>query len=215
MGGGRKVIAVAGNMGAGKSSLVDWLHQQFGMTPFFEPHHDNPYLEDFYRDMSRWAFASQTWFLIQRFKIHRDIERRAADGEVVVQDRTIYEDAEIFAAHLHRAGHLSDRDWASYASLYDNLREVLQPPELMIYLRCPLPTLTKRIKKRGRAYEAAVPRRYLKALEDLYETWFATYDASPKLRLDTDRLDYVEHLFDRLELLQAIETHAGVTPLRR
>jgi len=210
----RKVIAVAGNMGAGKSSLVHWLHHQFGMTPFFEPHDENPYLEDFYDDMGRWAFSSQTWFLIRRFQIHRRIEQHAAGGEVIVQDRTIYEDAEIFAAHLHEAGHLDERDWGSYHSLYETLREVLQPPELMIYLRCPLKTLTKRIRRRGRAYEQKVPRAYLAALERLYEAWFEAYDASPKLLLETDRLDYVERLFDRLEMVQAIEKHAGVAPLR-
>ena len=210
----RKVIAVAGNMGAGKSSLAGWLHHRFGMTPFFEPHDENPYLEDFYEDMSRWAFSSQTWFLIRRFQIHRNIEQQAAEGGVIVQDRTIYEDAEIFAAHLHEAGHLDARDWDSYRSLYETLCEVLQPPDLMIYLRCPLKTLTKRIRKRGRVYEQKVPRAYLAALERLYEAWFDAYDASPKLLIEIDRLDYVERLFDRLELTQAIEEHAGVAPLR-
>ncbi len=209
------VIAVAGNMGAGKSSLVTWLRQQFGMTPFFEPNEDNPYLADFYDDMGRWAFNSQIWFLIRRFQIHRTIDRTAhGRRHPVVQDRTIYEDAEIFAAHLHAAGHISDRDWVSYQELYHTLAAELRPPDLMIYLRCPLKTLTQRIRRRGRAFEQQVPRKYLKALEELYESWVQRYDASPKLVLETDRLDYVEHLFDRLELLRAIETHAGVKPLR-
>lgn len=209
----RRVIAVAGNIGAGKSSFVEWLRQQFGTLPFFEPHDDNPYLEDFYADMRRWAFHSQTWFLIRRFQIHRTIEASDHPG-ALVQDRTIYEDAEIFAAHLHRIGHIDDRDWASYFELYTALRATLRPPDLLVYLRCPVPTLVKRIRGRGRSYEQGVPRRYLRALDELYEAWIDGYDASPKLVVDTGRLDYVEHLFDRLELLQAIERHAGLSRLR-
>jgi deoxyadenosine/deoxycytidine kinase len=212
----RRVIAVAGNMGAGKSSLVEWLRQQFGMTPFFEPNEANPYLEDFYADMPRWAFNSQMWFMIRRFEIHREIDAHAAsDPNPVVQDRTIYEDAEIFAAHLHELGYIDDRDWQSYRELYTTLGSVLQPPDLMIYLRCPLKTLVKRIKKRGRAFEQTVPRKYLASLERLYEDWVEAYDASPKLIIETDHLDYVEHLFDRLELLEAIERHAGIAPLSK
>jgi deoxyadenosine/deoxycytidine kinase len=211
-----KVIAVAGNMGAGKSSLVEWLRQQFGMPAFFEESDDNPYLADFYADMRRWAFSSQIWFLIRRFEIHRRIDRQAqSEALPLVQDRTIYEDAEIFAAHLHALGHIDDRDWQSYQDLYHTLRGELRPPDLMIYLRCPLKTLTRRIAGRGRSYEQAVPRKYLLALERLYEAWLERYDASPKLIVETDRLDYVEHLFDRLELVRAIEHHAGVSPLRR
>jgi deoxyadenosine/deoxycytidine kinase len=212
---GAPVIAVAGNMGAGKSSLVEWLRQQFGMRPFFEPNDENPYLADFYDDMGRWAYSSQIWFLIRRFHIHRSIDRHAQEHpQAVVQDRTIYEDAEIFAAHLHTAGHIDGRDWASYQDLYQTLRSELRPPDLMIYLRCPLKTLVKRIRRRGRSFEQEVPRKYLRALEHLYEKWVEAYDASPKLVLETDRLDYVEHLFDRLELLRAIEQHVGVKPLR-
>ena len=169
---------------------MEWLRQQFGMTPFFEPHDDNPYLEDFYQDMDRWAFNSQLWFLIRRFQIHREIDQRAAQHTTpLVQDRTIYEDAEIFAAHLHSTGRISERDWASYRDLYRTLRQELRPPDLLIYLRCPLKTLTKRIRKRGRAFEKKVPRRYLGALERLYEDWIVRYQASPKLVVETDRLE--------------------------
>ena len=199
-------------MGAGKSSLVEWLRQQFGMTPFFEPNEENPYLEDFYGDMKRWAFNSQSWFLIRRFQIHRQIDDSTTP---VVQDRTIYEDAEIFAAHLHELGYIDDRDWNCYAELYDTLRSVLRPPDLMIYLRCPLNTLTRRIKQRGRAFEQTVPRKYLASLERLYERWAEDYDASPKLVIDTAEMDYVEKLFDRLELLEAVERHAGISPLSK
>ena len=206
-----RVIAVAGNMGSGKSSLVEWLRQQFGMLPFFEPNEENPYLADFYADMPRWAYNSQLWFLIRRFQIHRAIDRSAEQGPIV-QDRTIYEDAEIFAEHLHQSGYIDERDWQSYRELYLTLREELRPPDLMIYLRCPLKTLVRRIQRRGRSFEQAVPRRYLAALERLYETWVEGYQASPMLVLETDRLDYVEQLFDRLEVLQAIERLVGVAP---
>jgi deoxyadenosine/deoxycytidine kinase len=206
-----RVVAVAGNMGAGKSSLVEWLAQRFGMAPFFEPHDENPYLADFYADMRRWAMSSQLFFLVRRFQIHRAVfARAAADPRPLVQDRTIYEDAEIFAAHLHRAGHIDDRDWATYRDLYRALCEEIRPPDLMIYLRCPLPTLVRRVRKRGRDYERKVPRAYLASLDGLYEEWFARYALSPTLVIETDRLDYVERLFDRLEVERAIRAHVGV-----
>lgn len=203
-----RIIAVAGNMGAGKSSLVTWLERQFGMVPFFEPNDENPYLSDFYGDMKRWALSSQLFFLVKRFQIHRDILRRAQnDSRPIVQDRTLYEDAEVFAAHLHEKGHMDDRDYKMYRELYLTLRDEIRPPDLMIYLRCPLKTLTKRIQKRGRAFEKAIPRAYLASLERLYEAWFAAYDLSPSLVVETDRLEYVEHLFDRLELVETIKKH--------
>ncbi len=206
-----RVIAVAGNMGAGKSSLVEWLRQQFDMVPFFEPHEENPYLPDFYGDMARWGYSSQLWFLIRRFQIHRTIGKRARhEKRPLVQDRTIYEDAEVFAAQLHIQGLIDERDWGSYCDLYATLKSELRPPDLMIYLRCPLRSLEKRIKKRGRSFEKGVPRSYLLALESLYEAWLERYDASPKLVVETDRLDYVERLFDRLELIQEVERHANV-----
>jgi deoxyadenosine/deoxycytidine kinase len=200
-----RIVAVAGNMGSGKSSLVEWLRQQFDMVPFFEPNEENPYLSDFYADMSRWALNSQLFFLVRRFQIHRAVGRRAAeDPRPVVQDRTLYEDAEVFAAHLHQAGYLDERDWGMYQDLYRTLRDEIRPPDLMIYLRCPLPALTRRIRRRGRAFEKGIPRSYLASLERLYEAWYARYDLSPSLVIETDRLDYVERLFDRLEVIQAI-----------
>ena len=128
----------------------------------------------------------------------------------MVQDRTLYEDAEVFAAHLHEAGHLDDRDWAMYQELYLTLREEIRPPDLMIYLRCPMKTLVQRIKKRGRDFEKKLPRSYLASLERLYEDWYARYDLSPTLVVETDRLEYVERLFDRLELIEAIRDRLGV-----
>lgn len=151
-----RYIAVAGNMGSGKSSLVKWLCQQFGTAPFFEPHDENPYLADFYGDMRRWAFPSQLFFLVRRFKIHRELE---ALGRPVVQDRTLFEDAEIFAAYQRSLGHIDDRD-ATYQELYTTLRSELRAPDLMIYCRCEVKTLRKRIQQRGRQYEqrASPPR---------------------------------------------------------
>lgn len=201
-----RVVAVTGNMGSGKSSLVAWLEKQLDMVPFFEPNDENPYLSDFYGDMARWALHSQLFFLIRRFRIHKDIDVRAsANGRDIVQDRTIYEDAEIFAAHLHRRGHISERDWAMYDDLYGTLRREIRPPDLMIYLRCPVPALVRRIKKRGRSFEQAIPRAYLTSLHGLYEEWFARYHDSETIVIETDRVDYIEHMFDRHELLEVIQ----------
>jgi deoxyadenosine/deoxycytidine kinase len=200
-------------MGSGKSSLVEWLRQQFGMEPYFEPNEENPYLADFYDDMPRWAFNSQIFFLVRRFQIHRTIARRAAAvGRPLVQDRTMYEDAEVFAAHLRRSGKIGDRDWGLYLDLYRTLREEIRPPDLMIYLRCPLATLRKRVRSRGRDFERSLPRGYLASLERLYEEWFAAYDLSPTVVIETDRLDYVERLFDRLEVADAIRAHLEAGP---
>jgi deoxyadenosine/deoxycytidine kinase len=200
-----RIVAVAGNMGSGKSSLVEWLRQQFQMVAFFEPNEQNPYLADFYEDMPRWALNSQLFFMVRRFQIHREVVRRASeDPRPVVQDRTLYEDAEVFAAHLHHAGYIDDRDWGMYQDLYRTLRDEIRPPDLMIYLRCPLKTLTQRIRRRGRVFEKKIPRSYLASLEQLYDAWYARYDLSPSLVIETDRLDYVERLFDRLEVIQAI-----------
>ncbi len=193
-------------MGAGKSSLVKWLCAQYDLDPFFEPHGENPYLSDFYGQMGRWAFHSQLFFLVNRFKHHKALEDHARP---VVQDRTIYEDSEVFAAHLHAAGHIDDRDWETYRDLYQTLRAELVPPDLMIYLRCPMPTLQKRIHERGRSYEKSIPAEYLRALEKLYEEWFARYELSPALVIETDRLDYVTRLFDRQELLREIDARLG------
>lgn len=203
-----RVIAVAGNMGAGKSTLVSWLERQFDMVPFFEPNEENPYLSDFYGDMNRWALHSQLFFLIRRFEIHKSIDERASDQQKhIVQDRTIYEDAEVFATHLRRKGYIDDRDWVMYEDLYKTLRREIRPPDLMIYLRCPLKTLVTRIKKRGRAFEQKLPRAYLASLETLYEEWFARYEESPAIVVETDRIDYIEHMFDRLEMIELIQRH--------
>lgn len=198
-----RILAVAGNIGAGKSSIVEWLRQHFEVVPFFEPNDDNPYLADFYQDMSRWAFQSQVFFLIRRFRLHRSMEQETHD---VVQDRTIYEDAEIFATHLHRSGIMDDRDWGAYNELYQTLCKELRPPDLLLYLQCPVRVLVKRINHRGRSFERNVPTKYIKALDRLYTEWFQRYDLSPTLTIDTNQLDYVQNLFDRHELVERIES---------
>jgi deoxyadenosine/deoxycytidine kinase len=202
-----RFVAVAGNIGAGKSSLVKWLDRTFGFAAYYEPHEDNPYLVDFYRDMSRWAFSSQLFFLVHRFRMQRDLERslETTTARGVVLDRSLYEDAEVFAAYLHEAKHIDDRDWATYRSLYEGLRSELVVPDLMIYLRCPVKTLRRRIRARGRGYEQAIPTKYLTALDRLYEAWFSTYTLSRTLVIDTSEVDYVEGLFDRRATIEAVE----------
>ncbi|RYE89992.1 MAG: deoxynucleoside kinase [Myxococcales bacterium] len=206
-----RFIAVAGNIGAGKSSLVKWLHHTFGLTPVYEPQDENPYIEDFYRDMRRWAFPSQLFFLARRFRMQRDLERSlpTLPGRGIVQDRSLYEDAEIFAAHHHEAGNLDDRDWSTYSDLYAAMRAEVRPPDLMIYLRCPVKALQARIRRRGRGYEQALPPAYLRDLERLYEGWFDRYTLSPTFVLDTSEIDYVEDLFHRKALIDELERLIG------
>lgn len=202
----RHYIAVAGNMGSGKSSLVRFLCQHFDAQPFFEPNDRNPYLDDFYADMKRWAFNSQIYFLIHKFKIHKELEGVRSS---VVQDRTIYEDAEIFAAYLHRKRCIDARDWEAYQQLYETLADELQPPDLMTFLRCPMRSLRKRIRLRGRENEREIPYAYVKRLNELYEGWFESYDRSPTLELNTEDLDYVTSLFDHHEVLKTFEKYLG------
>jgi deoxyadenosine/deoxycytidine kinase len=198
----RKFIAIAGNIGAGKSSLLDFLTSTYDVLPFYEPNDANPYLPDFYRDMRRWAFQSQLFFLASKFRIHQQADR--ASG-VVVQDRTIFEDAEIFATALHQMRKIDQRDWNTYWAFYQSILEAIQPPDLMIYLRCSMRTLRRRIRLRGRAMEQAIPLSYLKRLERLYEAWIADYDLGEVLVLDSDRLDFVSDLIDRQDVRSRIE----------
>ncbi len=198
----RKFIAVAGNIGAGKSTMVDFLCHRYEWVPFTEPNLLNPYLDDFYADMSAWAFHSQVSFLAHKFRLHMEL---MAEPSTVVQDRTIYEDAEIFARHLHRKGHMSDRDYGTYSDLYAAMQQALAPPDLLIRLRCSVRGVRRRIKKRGRPEEQAIPLRYIQELNGLYEEWFDRYDLSPVLEINTEKLDYIGDLVDRLELQRALE----------
>jgi deoxyadenosine/deoxycytidine kinase len=197
-----RFIAVAGNIGVGKSSLVEYLAERYGFVPVYEPFVDNPYLTDFYGDMKAWAFHSQMWFLSHKYRVHRELERTPG---ILVQDRTIYEDAEIFATHLHRSRKMSDRDFETYAELYRAMRASLRPPDLMIYLRCSVRAIRQRIRRRGRASEQAIPTAYLRDLNVLYEEWYAGWDQSPKVVWDSERMDYLEDLVDRIEFHRTLD----------
>jgi len=198
----KKFIAVAGNMGVGKSSLVDFLHRQYGFEPVYEPFEDNPYLDDFYEDMDRWAFHSQLYFLTHKFRLHMGL---AASEGTIVQDRTIYEDAEIFATNLYRGRKISARDYETYMELYRTMRMALQPPDLLIYLRCSVRAIRKRIRRRGRPSEQDIPARYLRRLNGLYEDWVERYDQSPIMIWDSENMDYLSDLADRIEFQRTIE----------
>jgi len=198
----KKFVAVAGNIGAGKTELVGFLCKRYGLKPFFEPNDTNPYLEDFYKDMKSYAFRSQIYFLTHKFRLHRAQEREPG---TVVQDRTLYEDAEIFARNLHRQRLIDKRDWQTYTELYETISAALAPPDLMIFLKCPVKTLKQRIRLRGRAMEQDIPTAYLQRLNVLYEEWHARYKVSPMLTLSTDKLDYLTNLVDRIDLFKQIE----------
>ena len=198
----RKAIAIAGNIGVGKSTLVDFLSRTYGIAPYYEPSEDNPYLPDFYRDMRRWSFHSQLYFLSNKFRIHQELDRMPG---LVALDRTIFEDAEVFATALHDMKRMDDRDWATYRGFYDAILDAIKPPDLMIYLRCSMRTLRKRIRLRGRAMEQDMPLSYLKRLERLYEQWIESYDLGDVLVLETDRLDYIHDFVHRLDVMERIE----------
>jgi deoxyadenosine/deoxycytidine kinase len=199
----KRSIAIAGNMGAGKSTLVDFLARTYGVVPFYEPNDDNPYLADFYRDMKGWAFQSQLYFLANKFRLHQELDRQPG---VVALDRTIFEDAEIFATALHQMRKISKRDWQTYQSFYHAILDAIRPPDLMIYLRCSMRTLRQRIRLRGRAMERDVPQSYLRRLDRLYEEWIESYDMSEVLVLETDELDYIHDLVHRLDVMRRIES---------
>lgn len=186
----KRFLAVAGNIGAGKSTLVSMLAERMNWKPFFEPVTDNPYLADFYQDMRAWAFHSQIFFLTRRLRIHRQL---IDDPASAIQDRSVYEDAEIFACNLYRQGLIGERDYTSYRELYQVLSEFLPPPDLVIYLRASAPTLMGRIQQRGRDYERQISADYLGRLNDLYEEWISNFHLCPVLTVPADDLDYVAY----------------------
>ncbi len=186
----KKFIAVAGNIGVGKSTLVHLLSERLGWKPFYEPEAENPYLPDFYRDMRAWAFHSQVFFLSHRLRIHH---RLMLHSSSVVQDRSVYEDAEVFARNLYLQGHMAERDWHTYRGLYDALVTFLPPPDLVVYLRASVPTLQERIARRGRDYERGISAEYLAQLNRLYEAWLHNFTLCPVLTVPADDLDYVAH----------------------
>lgn len=165
-------IAIAGNIGSGKTTLTKMLAKHYGWTPMFEPVEFNPYLEDYYADMARWSFNLQIYFLSKRFK---DVVEIAKREDTVIQDRTIFEDARIFAPNLHAMGRMSDRDFTTYTELFDHMMSLVKLPDLMIYIRSTIPNLVSQIAKRGREYEKTMGIDYLLGLNQLYEEWIAKY----------------------------------------
>jgi deoxyadenosine/deoxycytidine kinase len=186
----KKFVAIAGNIGVGKSTLVKMLCDELDWDPFYEPVTENPYLADFYQNMSAWAFHSQIFFLTHRLRSHFNL---AQHPNSVIQDRSVYEDAEIFAQNLYDQGNIKDRDFQTYRELYETAVQFLPPPDLVIYLRASVPTLLKRIDSRGRDYERKISFDYLQNLNDLYESWIENFTLCPVLAVPADDLDYVAH----------------------
>lgn len=197
----KKYIAIAGNIGAGKSSLTELLGKNFGWKTYYESVDNNPYLSDFYEDMRRWSFNLQIYFLSSRFQHQKKLMEL---NESLIQDRTIYEDVEIFAKNLHEMGLMSDRDYKNYCALFDEMVHYLQAPNLLIYLRAEVPTLVRQIQQRGREYENTIRIEYLERLNRLYEDWIDRYDQE-KLIIDTDNLDFVNNQDDLGKVLELIE----------
>ena len=198
----KKYLVLAGNIGAGKSTLVGMLAERLGFRPYYEPVAENPYLQDFYADMERWAFQSQAFFLTHRVRSHRAL---MDDPYSVVQDRSMYEDAEVFARNLFERGSMSARDWGTYSELYRTLTSLLPPPDLVVYLRASVQTLRKRIAKRGREFEASIPDEYLAGLNRLYEDWIEGFELAPVLIVPGDRLDFVAESKDLDSIVHTIE----------
>jgi len=186
----KKFVAVAGNIGVGKSTLVAMLCERLSWQPFYEPVAENPYLADFYRDMRAWAFHSQIFFLTHRLRTHRQLIDHPTSA---IQDRSVYEDAEVFAQNLYRQGLITDRDYGAYRELYQVLCDFLPPPDLVVYLRASVPTLLSRITQRGRDYERQITAVYLGQLNELYEDWTSHFSLCPVLTVPADDLDFVAH----------------------
>lgn len=198
----KQYLVVAGNIGVGKSTLVKIMYERLHWEPFYEAVVENPYLADFYADMPRWAFHSQMFFLTRRLHSHHQLLMRPG---VVVQDRSVYEDAEIFARNLFLQGQMSARDYATYSDMYDVLKLFLPPPHLVVYLQASVNTLLRRIALRGREYEKGIERAYLEQLNHLYEEWIHNFQLSPVLTVPADRLDFVQDDRDLQLILDKIE----------
>ena len=195
-------IAVTGNIGAGKTTLTTMLAKHYGWETQFEDVDHNPYLDDFYQDMSKWSFALQMYFLGSRFRQVKEIRE---SGKNIIQDRTIYEDAYIFAENLNEMNLLSDRDYSNYTSLFNLMKSFVSAPDLLIYLKADISTLTKQIAKRGREYEAGISIDYLMRLNKKYEAWIDSYKAGKLLVIDVNDLDFVEKKEDFGYILERIE----------
>ncbi len=196
-----KYVAIAGNIGAGKSSLTALLGKNFGWETFFESVDNNPYLSDFYEDMRRWSFNLQIYFLSSRFRHQKEM---LESDRSLIQDRTIYEDVEIFAKNLHNMNLMSDRDFKNYSALFEQMSYYLRPPDLLIYLRAEVPTLVRQIQSRGRDYENTIRIEYLESLNKLYEDWVDRYEHE-KLIINTDNLDFVNNKEDLGQVIELVE----------
>ncbi|MBC5835509.1 deoxynucleoside kinase [Flavobacterium sp. F372] len=195
-------IAIAGNIGAGKTTLTKMLAKHFKWEAHFEDVDDNPYLDDFYHSMERWSFNLQIYFLNSRFRQILEIRKT---GKNTIQDRTIYEDAFIFAPNLHAMGLMTNRDYTNYKLLFDLMEDLVGPPDLMIYLRSSIPNLVKQIHMRGRDYENTISIEYLSRLNERYEAWIQTYDKSKLVIIDVDNIDYVNNPEDLGAIIQKID----------
>jgi deoxyadenosine/deoxycytidine kinase len=194
-------IAIAGNIGSGKTTLTGLLAKHFGWEAHYEDVDDNPYLNDFYEDMQRWSFNLQIYFLNSRFNQILEIRKK---GKTVIQDRTIYEDAYIFAPNLHSMGLMSTRDFENYFTLFNLMSSLIQPPDLLLYLRASVPTLVNQIQKRGRKYEATIRLDYLKRLNERYEAWIETYNLGKLLIIEADDHNFPEDIEDLSKVIDKI-----------
>lgn len=196
-------IAIAGNIGSGKTTLTRLLSKHYGWTPQYEDVDYNPYLSDFYNDMQRWSFNLQIYFLNSRFKGIVDIAKSSLN---VIQDRTIYEDARIFAPNLHKMGLMSTRDFENYTALFNLMLSLVKPPDLLIYLQSSVPNLVNQIQKRGREYEAGIRLDYLQGLNELYEQWMDTYKDSKKLIINVDEIKFEDNPKDLSFIIDGIDS---------
>ncbi|MDD7303206.1 MAG: deoxynucleoside kinase [Bacteroidaceae bacterium] len=195
-------IAIAGNIGSGKTTLTTMLAKRYGWEPYFEPVDNNPYLEDYYADMQRWSFNLQVYFLNKRF---RDVVNISQQEKTIIQDRTIFEDARIFAPNLHQMGMMSDRDFANYTELFDLMISLVKLPDLMIYIRSSIPNLVSQIQKRGRSYEKSIRIDYLQGLNELYENWIRTYEGK-LLIVDGDTCKFEKNTEDFQTITNGIDS---------
>ena len=195
-------IAIVGNIGAGKTTLTEMLAKNYGWEPLYEAVDNNPYLEDFYSEMKRWSFNLQIYFLKSRYRQIIEIQK---SGRNILQDRTIYEDAYIFAENLHDMGLMTTRDYENYTSIFDNITEYIKPPDLLVYLKASVPTLVNNIQRRGREYEIGIRIDYLSKLNEKYDKWIAGYNLGKLLILDKDNLDFANNTEDMATIVQSIE----------
>jgi deoxyadenosine/deoxycytidine kinase len=195
-------IAIVGNIGAGKTTLTELLAKNYGFEPLYEAVDNNPYLEDFYSDMKRWSFNLQIYFLNSRFRQIVDIQQ---SNRNIIQDRTIYEDAYIFAENLHDMGLMTTRDYENYRAIFDNITSFIKPPDLLVYLKASVPTLVNNIQRRGREYEIGIRLDYLSKLNEKYQKWINSYKLGKLLILDKDKLDFANNTEDMAAIVEKIE----------